>query len=561
MSLASAELNYLIWRYLQESGFDLAAYAFQKDSACLDYEYSTNRLLPAIQPGCLVNLVQKGMLYTFLEDSAAGKPLRLNLVDSVLKDKTDFDAAQGAEWARAPGARPNPSAPAGTDTDTPDVAMQDARGPEAPGALAPPQPPGPDLPFQTAVLRAFAACAPSLLLHWHPSTDVLALGTERSTAVIHALGAAGIAETVTLSHPPTMAGGTPVPSAVCAVSWSPQGSLVLTAGAGGEIRAWAPDGRLKNIVNSVASSEGAPAGVHALVWNTSGLLVLSISSHNCVGVWEGATLAPVLQWAEPEPASGETHACWLGELKFAMTTRKHGIRIVAVNAAQLPAEALLAVGQLPGHTHSICDLCFSPVSKLLASASDVDYAIKVWNSLLSEDALELNVAAERLPGLLYHTLPIVALAWLSRAGDVQGNELLSVSMEGSVNVWDAFSGDALVSANVFKNPDNFEFPEDQPDVHVSTKNSLVYAAAVAPNSRVLALGDDSGNVTIWDIHPARYRGTREFLRCLGLFAADSADSPDVPVVGICDLVWDSKSRFLTVCYKGRESVILLWDKS
>ncbi|KAM9886125.1 hypothetical protein OXX69_013852, partial [Metschnikowia pulcherrima] len=90
MSLTSVELNYLIWRYMQESGFDLAAYAFSKDSACLEYEHAENRLIPAIEPGSLVNLVQKGILYTFLEDAADGKKTRLNVLDALLKSKADF---------------------------------------------------------------------------------------------------------------------------------------------------------------------------------------------------------------------------------------------------------------------------------------------------------------------------------------------------------------------------------------------------------------------------------------------------------------------------------------
>lgn len=547
---------------MQESGFDLAAYALLKDSACLDYEHAENKLIPAIEPGCLVNLVQKGILYTFLQDAGAGKESHLNLFDAILKDKADFEAAKAAELAEA--ARAEKAAK--NDENGADVAMTDAAesGTVLGDGTEPNEPEvsGMDVPFQTDILRPFIGVSPSLVLHWHPSTDVLALGTENSTAIIHALGPAGIAETVTLSHPPIIIEGVPVPSTISVVSWSPHGAMVLTAGSGGEIRAWAPDGRLKNIVNSVSLAEAAPAAILALVWNAPGLFVLSINAHNTVSVWEGTTLALILEIHGIEEAVDvESHACWLSDLKFAMTTRKHAIQILSVNLALPYGENLVPVGQLLGHENAITSICFSPISKLLATASDTDYAIKVWNSMLSQDALELNTTTEKLPDLQYHTLPIVALHWLCRPQDVQGNELLSVSMEGAVNIWDAFTGDALVSANIFNNPDNFQVPEDEDDLSISTKNSLVFAAAVSPNSHVLAIGDDSGNVSVWDIHTAKYKGTTGFLRCLGIFAiANTPEDSSSSGIGICDLVWDSKGHFITVCYKGRDSVIIKWDK-
>ena len=65
MSLTSKELNYLIWRYLQESGYDLSAYALDQQSQCSEYENNptTQELIQKIKPGCLVDLIQKGILY------------------------------------------------------------------------------------------------------------------------------------------------------------------------------------------------------------------------------------------------------------------------------------------------------------------------------------------------------------------------------------------------------------------------------------------------------------------------------------------------------------------
>ena len=69
MSLTSKELNYLIWRYLQESGYDLSAYALDQQSQCSEYENNptTQELIQKIKPGCLVDLIQKGY-YIWLQN-------------------------------------------------------------------------------------------------------------------------------------------------------------------------------------------------------------------------------------------------------------------------------------------------------------------------------------------------------------------------------------------------------------------------------------------------------------------------------------------------------------
>lgn len=61
MSIASEELNYLIWRYLQEAGHEVSALALQEETRVLEFEERFKEHIPL---GCLVQLVQKGILYT-----------------------------------------------------------------------------------------------------------------------------------------------------------------------------------------------------------------------------------------------------------------------------------------------------------------------------------------------------------------------------------------------------------------------------------------------------------------------------------------------------------------
>ncbi|KAI5855919.1 hypothetical protein BZA05DRAFT_221087 [Tricharina praecox] len=58
--LSSDQVNYMIWRYLQESGFRDSAFAFQRDSKVerLDPTYRTH-----VKVGLLIYLIQRGLQY------------------------------------------------------------------------------------------------------------------------------------------------------------------------------------------------------------------------------------------------------------------------------------------------------------------------------------------------------------------------------------------------------------------------------------------------------------------------------------------------------------------
>lgn len=66
MSITSDELNYLVWRYLQEAGFEHTTYAFQREAGVhhLDKHFSSR-----IPLGALVNVAQKGIQFMEVEAS------------------------------------------------------------------------------------------------------------------------------------------------------------------------------------------------------------------------------------------------------------------------------------------------------------------------------------------------------------------------------------------------------------------------------------------------------------------------------------------------------------
>ncbi|KAF3162713.1 hypothetical protein TWF106_007897 [Orbilia oligospora] len=64
--LTSEQVNYLVWRYLQESGFEKSTFSFQDDCRAQHLE---GKFKNWVKPGALINIIQKGLQYLALEAS------------------------------------------------------------------------------------------------------------------------------------------------------------------------------------------------------------------------------------------------------------------------------------------------------------------------------------------------------------------------------------------------------------------------------------------------------------------------------------------------------------
>ncbi|KAL7667001.1 LisH domain-containing protein [[Candida] zeylanoides] len=553
MSLSSTELNYLVWRYLQESGSGLTAYAFEKDADCLAFERDQSpEILKRIPPGCLVDLVQKGILYSIAECEAQNaKPASwvMTIFGAVLQQSER--AAKRIKVEEADTAEPK------TEGNDPKTESQTEGSPEArQGEASEPA---------AVTMAATTTLPPAITCDWHPQTNVLGYGREDSHAVIVALSGSHVAESVTLTHP-VVPGIDASENEIGIVSWSPAGNVIVTGDIGGEMRAWSPDGRLKNVANGATykthphthSSSGA-AMVSRLRWTPSGSYLLSVDVNNHVLLWNASL--NLIQQVRP-PDANVSHegfaldACWLDEHKFCLSTAKNTIKVFGMSGGLAKP-----IGSLAGHQHVISSVVFHPHSKILASCSDYDYVIKIWHSHQLQHSLELNVG----DGAVRHRAPIVAMSWLAEA------VLASVSMDGVVNVWDVKHAAPLISGSV-----QSARARAVAATVADSEQRLVFNAAVAANGRWLATGDDAGGVAVWDVGPqTRASGA---LTCVGFYDATSAgagatagatDTTDTTgttgttttTSGICDLSWSPDSTKLCVAYKGRASVVFEWPPS
>lgn len=271
MSLTSQELNYLIWRYFQEAGHDVVAYAIDKHTHALQYEHPGNDAVAKIGPGCLVDLVQKGILYLVAHNVDVNNNTA-SLFGALVEDDLD--------------------------DELPQIKKE----------------PSPKLPVKS--LSPDTTYPPSLVTAWHPHAQVYAYGREDSSAVV-----VDGDSSVTLQHPVLVNELAAGANQINLVLWAPSGDVLVTSGTNGELRAWLADGKLKNIA---ATGDAGPVVVDQVLWSEGGRYLLLIDSNNHAYLWDGSNLnllhrIKVLS-AEPH------HGAWLGTSKYAVSSR-HEIHI------------------------------------------------------------------------------------------------------------------------------------------------------------------------------------------------------------------------------------------
>ncbi|EGW30354.1 uncharacterized protein SPAPADRAFT_157271 [Spathaspora passalidarum NRRL Y-27907] len=569
MSLTSRELNYLVWRYLQESGYDLSAYALDQASLCSQYENSTNHdIITKIPPGCLVNLIQKGILFSIAEEEAKHESEtkheqeevpngKLNLLNALVHDHlkaVDPEDKRFMLRSELNGSEDKDNMEGIEKTDTEELSepIQHA------------------IDFTTKIIQPVIKFSPSLTCDWHPITKVFAYGKNEGSAVINAIKDGQIIESVILNHSNLLEASH---NDVNIVSWSPLGNLIVTGGINGELRAWSPDGKLKNIANIVAedvTSTKARAIIVSLYWSSSGQYLISVDSRNQICLWDGNTLSLIKQITDTTaataaataaatttttttPSSYITSCAWLHEDKFALTTCKNNIKIHDIVQNAYGTIEIQPIGVLSGHEHSISLMKFNKNNKLLVSCSDFDYSIKIWRgskgagstgATSAEESLDINIGDSK------HNSPIVGLEWL------EDDNLLSVSMDGVLNIWNSTTGKSLKHCQLLRK-ENFKTEQENADL---IKDVLIFNVVLSPSKKYLAVGDDYCRITIWDMS---LEGPKDLVRCLGVYSPEIAQKEGeqsnghiTENVGICDLKWDNESTYVSGSFNGIESVIV-----
>lgn len=529
MSVSSEELNYLVWRYMQETGQPLAALALQEESRVLEFDEKYKEHVPV---GLLVDLVQKGVLYT--EASAIGNASE-ELSQSTNDERKDYYESKftlahalGVTVDMVPEIKQTGRFALENEAEDQIATKEieeslkntvtgvyvpgetaEKRTSASPAAVVPLAGYNADTEGSGAISTldaVYTAEKPSTVCQWHPE-DPLVLCLGRSDSVTHLLRFSDatlstIASEQELPHPFALSSTSgQTTNAVTCIRWSPDGSLLATGVENGEVRLWTADGALVNVFSFHRSP------LVAMEWSPDASHLVSMDVDNVAILWSVQS-GTVLQHFDLKPGSKNPESLgvdleWVDDRRFALP----GATIGAIGIYETTESSV--VGKLIGHTGAVSCLSFNRESKLLASAAD-DFTVRIWHGGNS-NAVQC---------FLGHKQAVVALVWLD------SDRVASASMDGSVRVW-SLKHNALVGL-------------------LMTNGSAVFSMkrCNAP-SNYLAIGCMDGTARIADVskldtsleQPGRTLPCR-----LPVIAQHSGSAED----SISDLAWASSGAALAV---------------
>ncbi|XP_068338392.1 WD40 repeat-containing protein HOS15-like isoform X1 [Pyrus communis] len=516
LSLSSTELNYLVFRYLHESGFTHSAYAFGFEAG-IDKSSIDGNVVP---PGALVTFLQKGLQFLELEadlssnsdaemeeDLSFLQPLDLITKDAyqlqkMVREKKDRMNAtanernaskeesgreNGREVEEERRDKEKEEEEDGDDklekdreqeigkveekTHEEDCNLMEKLEPEENETSGGVEPmditpistslpceiPSRDLTVLEGHTSEVFACA------WSPSGSLLASGSGDSTARIWTIadGSCGSsmqnepANVAVLKHFKGRANEKS--KDVTTLDWNGDGTLLATGSYDGQARIWSKDGELKT---TLTRHKGP---IFSLKWNKKGDYLLSGSVDKTAIVWDIKSG----EWKQQfEFHSAPTlDVDWRNNICFATCSTDTLIHVCKVGENQ-------PIKTFSGHQGEVNAIKWDPTGTLLASCSD-DYTAKIWST--KQD--------KYLHDLKEHVKEIYTIRW-SPTGPGTNNPnqqlvLASASFDSTIKLWDVEQGRLLYSFDGHRDP--------------------VYSVAFSPDGEYLASGSMDKCMHIWSV--------------------------------------------------------------
>lgn len=396
MSIMSDEVNFLVYRYLQESGYQHSAFSFGIESHITQSNIN-NTVVP---PGALVNLLQKGIQFIEGELCVTDEGNLLENLD-ILGSIPLIDAVVPEALAER------------VQTIYRLISQKvDAK----------------------KKLNQYAAELQdddeSILLHghrrevfgcdWHPTENIVTTGAADGVAGLWYLDSEEI-KIIELNHAQDVNSKFTQSSDVTSLTWNPDGQTLATASTiENAIRIWNMEGNL------LATLCGHKDTVMTLKWNSKGNLLLSASLDKKCILWNADTWQALREF---QYHSGPvTDVDWQNEDIFASCSTDKLIFVCKMDSDQ-------PLHTLQSHTADINCIEWNKSGDVLASCGD-DKLVKLWNT---------KGGFHDLAG---HTKEVTQLKWNSK------KLLASASYDATIRIWNTEQCTCLQTLNKHEDPIN-----------------------------------------------------------------------------------------------------------
>jgi WD40 repeat protein len=335
--------------------------------------------------------------------------------------------------------------------------------------------------------------------------------------------------------------------AVTAVAFSPDGTRVVTAGFGNEVRLWdAKNG------TPLANLQGHMNTVHAVAFSPDGTRVVTASDDYTAQLWDGKNGAPLATLR---------HTGWVMAAAFS----PDGTRVVTASQDQTSclwdARDGKQLRTLHGHTALVAAVAFSPDGTRVVTAS-LDKTARLW------DAKE----GTPLVTLQGHTDSVTAVAF-----SPDGTRVVTASNDATARLWEATDGKPIAVLNHTGGVESVAFSPDgtllvtadttarlwhakDGKLFVVLKNpttNKVNAVGFSPDGTHVVTASDDNTARLWDARDGELLFTFQGHAAGVNAVAFSPDGTQV-VTASSDTtarLWDAKDGKPLVTLQGQASAV------
>eukprot|EP00730_Choanoeca_flexa_P008556 TRINITY_DN12503_c1_g4_i2.p1 TRINITY_DN12503_c1_g4~~TRINITY_DN12503_c1_g4_i2.p1 ORF type:complete len:476 (+),score=55.15 TRINITY_DN12503_c1_g4_i2:101-1528(+) len=395
MSIDSDQINFLIYRYLIESGFQHSSFTFAQESGVTRSSVTSNK----IPPGALIAHLQRALNYVQAEVNLTedGRPAdledldaveALNLIEACQPEVCEQRRKQLTAHLKEQGKLNNykPQAPEPAPTSDTAVSQADTilfRGHE----------------------KVVFTCA------WNPQELLLASGSSDSTARIWDVKNP-TREPAVLRHVTGNDGARDVTS----LHWSPDGLLLASGSYDGVARIWSKTGDLQLRLT------GHNGPIFSLRWSPSGKLLVTSGVDGSAIVWQTANGEQLYAFhVHSDPC---VDAAWRDEDVLACCSTDKTVSICNVKQRKL-------LHRLTGHEDEVNSVRWHDSGMYLASCSD-DKTARIW---------DLDKA--QCMHVLRHDDKLYAISWCAAQKTSARMLIATASFDKTARIWEARSGNCL----------------------------------------------------------------------------------------------------------------------
>eukprot|EP00742_Colponemidia_sp_Colp-10_P002767 GILJ01002957.1.p1 GENE.GILJ01002957.1~~GILJ01002957.1.p1 ORF type:complete len:498 (+),score=66.24 GILJ01002957.1:214-1707(+) len=493
MSITSDEVNFLVYRYLLESGFRHAAYTFGYESLIA----KSNIKAADVPPGALVSFLQKGLQYIEIEAHLAdsGKEIHCDQPFTLLTPHTCRlkEKKEAREARESKETREEEEENEDREEELVDAMEEDTRENHVRPSVYE------ITDDNVTVLNRHTSDV--FICSWHPKKDILASGSGDSTARLWSIpeGPSGTsaselacADPVILQH----FSDDKKSKEVTTLDWNADGTMLATGSYDGQARIWNESG---DLLKTLRLHQGP---ILTLKWNKAGTMLLSGSIDRTSIVWDVKTWTARQQFAMHEAPTLDVD--WRTDNQFASCSTDKMIYVCELDQPK-------AVRCWSGHTDEVNVVKWNPQGSLLASCSD-DCTAKLWDISSDNYVMSLNE----------HHKEIYAIKW-SPTGPGTRNPnknilLATASFDSTVKLWDIQTGRSVLTFEEHTDP--------------------VYSVAFSPDGEYMASGSFDRCLHIWSVKDGRvlktYRGQ----------------------AGIFEVCWNAAGNRVAACFSNNTVCVL-----